>query len=110
MIIKLLLSAGLAACLFYAVSLGRSIPAMRMGLVLIVTLGLGAVWFPDATSVIAAWVGIGRGADLVMYIWIVLTLLFIVRLHLKLREQSEALTQLARKIALGGGSPAGTGD
>lgn len=100
MIIKLLLSAGLGACLFYAVSLGRSVAAMRIGLVLVVTLGLVAVWFPDITNLVAWWVGVGRGADLVVYIWIVLTLLFIVRLHLKLREQSEALTQLARRIAL----------
>src|SRR3954447_18211687 len=100
MIIQLILSLGLAGCLFYVVSLGRSSLAMKIALFITVFVGFIFVWFPDTTSVIARRVGVGRGADLVMYLWIVLTLLFIVRLHLKLRELSEAMTQLARRIAL----------
>ena len=100
MIIQLILSIGLAGCLFYVASLGRSSLALRAALLAIVLSGFVFVWLPDLTNVVASWVGVGRGADLVMYIWIVLTLLLIVRLHLKLRGQSEALTTLARRIAL----------
>jgi hypothetical protein len=100
MIIQIILSVGLGACLFYVVSLGRSSPLMRTALFGIVVVGFVFVWFPDITNAIAQHVGVGRGADLVMYLWIVLTLLLIVRLHLKLRELSESLTQLARRIAL----------
>lgn len=100
MIIQLILSIGLAACLFYGASLGRSSVLLRLALFGIVAIGFGFVWFPDITNVIALQVGVGRGADLVMYIWIILTLLLIVRLHIRLREQSEALTQLARRITL----------
>lgn len=100
MIIQIILSLGLAGCLFYVISLGRSYRSLRLTLFAIVLSGFVFVWIPDITNKIAAWVGVGRGADLVMYIWIVLNLLFILRLHIKLREQSEALTQLARRIAL----------
>jgi hypothetical protein len=100
MIIQLILSLGLAGCLFYVMSLGRSSLAMKIALFGTVVIGFVFVWFPDTTSVIARWVGVGRGADLVMYLWIVLTLLFIVRLHLKIRELSEAMTRVARRIAL----------
>jgi hypothetical protein len=102
MIIQVVLSAGLFACLFYVLSLGRSSRAMRAGLFAIVLIGFLFVWMPDITNRIAALVGVGRGADLVMYVWIVFNLLLIIRLHIKLREQSEAVTQLARWISLHG--------
>jgi hypothetical protein len=100
MIIQFLLSLGLAGCLFYVISLGRAYRSMRLALFGIVLIGLVFVWVPNTTNAIASLVGVGRGADLIMYLWIVLNLLFIVRLHIKLREQSETLTQLARKLAL----------
>lgn len=100
MIIQAILSLGLAGCLFYVISLGRPHRSLRLVLFAIILVGFVFVWIPDITNAIAALVGVGRGADLIMYIWIVLNLLFILRLHIKLREQSEALTQLARRIAL----------
>lgn len=106
MIIQILLSLGLAGCLFYVVSLGRTYRTMRLVLFSVILIGFVFVWIPDITNAIATFVGVGRGADLIMYIWIVLNLLFILRLHIKLREQSEALTQLARRITLSNIEPA----
>ena len=100
MIAQILLSAGLAACLFYVFSLGRSLPVVRLGLFAVVLVGLVFIWIPDLTTAIAVLVGIGRGADLILYIWILLSLFLILRLHIKLREQSEAFTKLARQFAL----------
>jgi hypothetical protein len=102
MIIQFVLSLGLAECLFYVISLGRSYRSIRLVLFAIILVGLVFVWTPDFTSTIAAMVGVGRGADLIMYLWIVLNLLLIVRLHIKLREQSDSVTVLARQIALNG--------
>jgi hypothetical protein len=107
MIIQIVLSIGLGLCLFYVVSLGRSSPLIRAGLFAMVVAGLIFVWFPDVTNRIAKLVGVGRGADLVMYVWIVVNLLLVLRLHLKLRDQSETLTKIARHIAL---NEAGDGD
>lgn len=100
MIIQIVLSIGLGVCLFYVVSLGRSSATIRASLFVIVVAGLVFVWFPNITNRIAKIVGVGRGADLVMYVWIVVNLLLVLRLHLKLRDQSEILTKIARRIAL----------
>jgi len=100
MIAQIMLSAGLSACLFYVFSLGRSLPIVRLGLFAVVLVGYIFIWFPGLTTRIATLVGIGRGADLILYIWIVVNLFLILRLHIKLREQSEAFTKLARQFAL----------
>jgi hypothetical protein len=102
MIAQILLTAGLSACLFYVFSLGRSLPLVRWGLFAVILVGYVFIWIPSLTTKIAMLVGIGRGADLVVYVWIVLNLFLILRLHIKLREQSEAVTQLARQLALMG--------
>ncbi len=44
--------------------------------------------------------GVGRGVDLVLYIWVCITLIVLLNLHLKLRTQMELITVLARTIAL----------
>lgn len=100
MIIQIILSVGLSVCVFYVVSLRRSFSAAQIGLLAVIMSGYVFVWFPDLTNTIASLVGVGRGADLVTYVWIVLNLAFILRLHLKLREQAETLTRLARQITL----------
>lgn len=97
---QILFSLGLTACMFYVVSLGRSLPLVRLCLLGVVLAGYVCIWFPEATNIVASWIGIGRGADLLMYVWILLNLFLILRLHLKLREQSEALTRLSRHMAL----------
>jgi hypothetical protein len=71
-----------------------------MGLSLLVVAMIIAVLIPNAINSLAHLVGIGRGADLLLY---VLTLAFIAyALNNYLHQQSErdALYRLARKIAL----------
>lgn len=100
MIAQWILTAGLSACLFYVFSLGRSLPIVRLGLFAIILVGYVFIWIPELTTKIAALVGIGRGADLILYVWIILNLFLILRLHMKLREQSESFTKLVRQFAL----------
>jgi len=59
-----------------------------------------AVLFPDTTNKIANMVGVGRGADLLLY---VLTLSFIgyaLNNYLHQQQQRDQLNRLARKLAL----------
>ena len=58
------------------------------------------MWVPEHASQLAALVGIGRGVDLVLYTWVVISLIMMLNLHLKLRSQMELITLLARKIAI----------
>ena len=44
--------------------------------------------------------GVGRGADLLMYLWVVITCSVILLLYLKIVEMNRMLTQLARRLAL----------
>jgi hypothetical protein len=62
--------------------------------------GLYFVWIPSHTTRVAEFIGIGRGADLIMYLWICISLIVLLNLHLKLRLQHEVITALARAIAL----------
>jgi len=100
MIAQLILTIGLSACLFYVFSLGRSLPLIRLGLFTVVLIGYLFVWIPDLTNSLAGLVGIGRGADLIMYLWIIVSLFLIMRLHIRLREQSELITKMARHYTL----------
>ena len=62
--------------------------------------GLYFVWLPTHASALASLAGIGRGVDLILYVWVVISLTVFLNLHLKLRSQTEIITALARKIAL----------
>jgi small membrane protein len=68
----------------------------------------GLVWigtasiiiFPDATSFLAHFLGIGRGADLIMYLSLLISSYLIFRLHLALARLEQAIMALVRAIAL----------
>ncbi len=58
------------------------------------------IWKPDATTHIAKVLGIGRGADLILYGSIVLLFYLIFRVYVKIEDLERQITQIARKIAL----------
>ena len=74
---------------------------LRLGVLAVVALGGFFVWVPEATNRVAETFGVGRGADLILYVWVVITLALIVILFLKVTQLSRKLTHLARAIALG---------
>ena len=102
MIAQLVLTGLLLATLFYAwLEYPRS-PAVGLLTLLAAWAGLFFVWFPEQATRLAAWAGIGRGVDLVIYIWIGISLIVLLNLHLKIRAQMELITVLARRIAIAG--------
>ena len=84
----------------YAWTEYRRSPAIGLSVVLSACGGLYFVWFPAHATILAEAVGIGRGVDLIIYIWVVISLLIVFNLHLKLRSQMELITGLAREIAI----------
>jgi small membrane protein len=100
MIAQFVLSVLLVGVLLYAWSEYRRSPAVAILSVLAATAGLYFVWFPAHSTRLAELVGIGRGVDLVIYVWVCISLLVLLNLHLKLRTQMEAITTLARHVAL----------
>lgn len=83
------------------VSVGGSTSRLLRAIVLsVAAIGVFMVWDPDRTHRIAEFFGVGRGADLILYLWVVITLALIVFLYLKLEQMSREMTKLARLIAL----------
>lgn len=100
MIAQLLFTGLLGLVLLYAWTQYRKAPAIGLTAVAIALAGLYFVWFPEHATRLAAWAGIGRGVDLILYGWLAFSLIALLNLHLKLRAQTELITGLARAIAL----------
>jgi len=100
MIAQLILSVLLSGILLYAWTEYRRSPVVALMSVVVATAGLYFVWVPQHSTWLAELVGIGRGVDLILYVWVCLSLIVLLNLHLKLRTQMELITTLARKAAL----------
>ena len=100
MIAQIGLSILLAIVLVYAWTEYRRAPVISILSMLVVTAGLYFVWLPSHATMLASLVGIGRGVDLIIYVWLVISLILLLNLHLKLRSQAELITILMREIAL----------
>ncbi|HEX2534931.1 MAG TPA: DUF2304 domain-containing protein [Chitinophagaceae bacterium] len=62
--------------------------------------GLLLVFFPETSSRLARFLGVGRGADLVFYLSSIFFLFLIVKLYAKVRKLEHRTTELARKLTL----------
>ena len=106
MIAQIVLSTLLIAVTAYAWSEYRRAPAIGVVAMLAAACGLYFVWLPSHASALASLVGIGRGVDLIIYVWVVISLIVVLNLHLKLRSQTEIITALAREMAIANARPA----
>lgn len=100
MVIQVILTLGLLLALLYAFVQQASTRLLRLLMAGVVGFGIYMVWFPSHTMVFARFLGVGRGADLIAYSWIVVSFLLILVLHLRTVRLKGALTELAREITL----------
>jgi len=109
MIAQISFSILLGGIMMYAWTEYARAPAIGLVGLIVAAAGLYFVWLPEHATWIAAWAGIGRGVDLILYVWVVISLLVMLNLHLKLRAQMELITALAREVAIANAhSPATT--
>jgi hypothetical protein len=94
MIAQLLLTAFLALVLVYAWSAHRTVPIIGLLAGGAALAGLYFVWVPEHATALAAFAGIGRGSDLIVYTWVVISLLIMLNLHIKLRLQLDMIARL----------------
>ena len=59
-----------------------------------------AVWIPQVTNRIAGFLGVGRGADAVLYISSIVLFYTMFRLYGKLEHLEHQLSEMTKKIAL----------
>jgi hypothetical protein len=98
--IQLVLTAGLTAVLAY-VFVQRAAPRIvKLATMAIALVGIYFVWMPGHTTIVANWLGVGRGTDLLIYLWIVLSLAFGLNLNFKVRAARREITELTRALAL----------
>ena len=100
MIIQVVLSFGLLLLAVYAFSQRARSRLVAWGMLAVCGVGEGLVLAPDISNRLAHIVGIGRGADLVVYCFILASLGLILNLHLRLHAVHEDVTELARHIAV----------
>lgn len=62
--------------------------------------GLGAILWPDGTTLLARTVGIGRGADLVLYVGLLAAVLGFFVTYRRLRRLETDIALLVRRLAL----------
>lgn len=58
------------------------------------------VWWPNATNTLAHAFGIGRGADLITYVSVIVLFYLVFQLHIKIESIGREVTQVIRDRAI----------
>ncbi|PRY12593.1 DUF2304 domain-containing protein [Kineococcus rhizosphaerae] len=72
----------------------------RLLLAALVALAVASILVPTAVTAVANVVGVGRGADLLLYGLVIAFLGFVVSSYRRSKALEETVTQLARRLAL----------
>jgi hypothetical protein len=102
-IIQVLLLLAILGLLFIFVRSRHSVrmqAGKRIGLVLFALVNVYAVIRPDDITVIANWLGVGRGTDLLLYALVLAFLLGMLNFYLRFQGVDRQLTELARTLAI----------
>ena len=100
MIIQWILVVWLLLCLFYAFLQRGKSKFVSYAIAGTSIVGIYFVLLPTHANELAQWMGVGRGADLVFYCWIVISLIVSMNLHFKILNLQEMVTELTRELAL----------
>ena len=103
--IQVLLIASVIVLLVYLLRSRRSAQArawVKLGYVLFVVAAVYAIVRPDDTTIVANWLGVDRGADLIGYALIIAFLFTTISTYLRFKDLELRYAQLARSIALDG--------
>jgi hypothetical protein len=68
--------------------------------VLLVLAAVGAVLFPDSSNTVAHWVGVSRGADLLLYMLTLAFIFVVLNIYISEKQNQRRIVSLARKIAI----------
>lgn len=103
MVIQSILIAAVVVLFLFFIRSSHSVRTQafkRIGFVIFLILSLDAVLRPDDTTWLAHKVGVGRGADLLLYMLVAAFAFFAVNTFLRFRNLERRFTDLARAVAL----------
>jgi len=72
----------------------------RIFMLIFIVAAASSVFFPQVWTYAANAVGVGRGADLLLYFMVLTFLGFVATTYRRFRQNEEQLTELARQLAL----------
>ncbi len=101
--IQVLLIASVLALLVYLLrsrSSARSKAWVKVGYVAFVILSIYAILRPNDTTVVANWVGVNRGADLITYMLIIAFAFTTLSAYMRFKDIELKYARLARAVAL----------
>lgn len=98
--IKIPLLALLLFCAFYGWRQRALSPIVGLLTPLTCALGMVLVLKPDWSSEVARLLGVGRGADLILYVWTAVSILVLANIHFRLRAYHRMVTVLTRELAI----------
>lgn len=103
MIIKGLLVAGVLLLLIWFIRSSGQVKisaTKKIGLCIFFGIAILSILNPELTNRVANTFGIGRGADLLLYILTLTFIAFVLSQHLRGKEESRRATKIVRKIAI----------
>ncbi len=100
MIIQFILSGILLGALFFALLRREKAPLIAFCMMLLSGGGILLVTFPEIAQLLADRVGISRGVDLIIYLFIAIMLVVILDIYLRLQTMTEMLTSIVRHMSL----------
>jgi small membrane protein len=98
--IKIILAIGLIGVLFLYIRYLKSRLFSKLLIVGLFLMGLVFVFFPNLTNYLANLVGVGRGADLLLYCITILFYLSFIYNHYKIKAMQEQITGIIRYSAI----------
>ncbi len=78
----------------------KSAASVKLAFLLFVVFGIYAVLRPGDVTVVAGWLGVGRGTDLLLYALVVVFTFATLNAYLRFKELELRYARLARAIAL----------
>ena len=99
-LVKFILSLLVVGLVFVYFAKVRSQLLDRLIVVSIAGFGIALVILPEMANWLAHLVGVGRGADLLMYISLIGIIFLLILIYSMLREMAANITHLARDIAI----------
>ena len=103
MLIQVILITIIIGCALYFLSHANTyrVRAWKKILLIVFTVFMiVSILWPDATTDVAHFVGIGRGADLILYFIAIGFVFESINMHLKFQKQQSQIHKLARQLAI----------
>ena len=95
--IQVVLVAGIILLCVYSYTRLRSSYFDAFLIILFAGVGIFFVFFPDYTTTIAHYLGVGRGVDMIFYLAILFFTFIGMKLYRKVRKLEQMLTQIIRE-------------